>query len=471
MAKDETNKRSAETRALDVLITEAKDRDPFVASSSKKAAEIDLDWSKIEAKVMAAVNEEAPRLAQRESARMRAMRAGAVVLAAAAAVALYVKSSQTTDNKSANANNANPQVTDTTPASSLVGVTGEVRIGSNVVDAPGFVLHANDSITTKAHGRATFERTRKVAWLAENTGDETSAHVRVKSAGEPLVLGLESGAVEAQVVPVPVGEAFAVDVTSSTGSLVRVAVHGTHLRVARVAGGNRITVDLTEGVVSIGVPPRTGVTYGTLVTAPAHVELDASDLSTIRVDHNLNAVRAAIALNPFGSIEASNNNSPTNAQKLALAPTAAKENNNNSLLPAPRALAPAAPTTKEPEEAPAKAVEPTPAPAPAKAASAPSPGGTQFPQTPARDAIAAAVRDCAVARSRSAARSGNDTTHVTVTSTLKLRVSNSGVVESAQFSPPLPAEIQSCAANVIYKTKLESETGLVSIPIEFEFSR
>jgi hypothetical protein len=479
---DENRRRSAENRALDVLITEAKDRDPFVVSAPSSLGtkpEIDLDWSKIEAKVMAAVKEEAPRLErerQRESARMRAMRAGAVILAAAAAVALYVRSSQQESSKTANnGNGSNTQVVaDSTPASSLVGVTGEVHIGANLVE-PGFVLHANDAIDTNQQARATFERTRKVAWLVEQAEPSSPRHVRqpgeqndkdkdkdkgarvrVKSAGEPLILGLESGAIEAQVVPVPVGEAFAVDVATDTGSLVRVAVHGTHLRVARA--GNRITVDLTEGVVSIGVPPRTGVTYGTLVTAPAHVELDATDLASIRVDHNLNAVRSAIALNPFGTIEASSNSPAGSPQKLALVPTAAKEstllpappNNNNRLTANPPAAA-----AKEPEaqtatpQAPSK-VDPA---APSKAS------------TPPRDAIAAAVRDCAVARSRS----GGDVTHVTVSSTLKLRVTN-GVVESAQFSPPLPPEIQSCAAQVIYKTKLD-ETGLVTIPIEFSFSR
>ena len=60
---------------------------------------------------------------------------------------------------------------------------------------------------------------------------------------------LDDGAFEAQVTPVPSGEAFAVDVATPT-SIVRIAVHGTHLRVARA--GTRVTVDLTEGVVSIG---------------------------------------------------------------------------------------------------------------------------------------------------------------------------------------------------------------------------
>jgi hypothetical protein len=58
--------------------------------------------------------------------------------------------------------------------------------------------------------------------------------------------------------------------------------------------------------------------------------------------------------------------------------------------------------------------------------------------------------------------------HVTVTSHLNLRVSASGEVESAQFSPPLLPEIQTCAAQTIYRAKLE-ETGFVTIPIEYSY--
>ncbi|HVH41645.1 MAG TPA: hypothetical protein VM925_04860, partial [Labilithrix sp.] len=292
------------------------------------------------------------------------------------------------------------------------------------IATPGYVVRLGDAI--EAEGvRAVFERSRKVTWLLEQSGGEAVSRVRVKSVGEPLVLGLEQGAVEAQVVPVPMGEAFAVDIASGT-SLVRVAVHGTHLRVARA--GHRVVVDLTEGVVSIGVPPRTGVTYGTLVTAPAHVELDVTDLGTLRVDHDLASVRAAI---PLGGHEPP----PT----LAARP---------DIVPAP---SPPAPVTAPPPASPGKGAPARPEPPP----------GSRAPLSP-REAIVAAVRDCAAARSRSG------DVHVTVTSDLRLRVSAAGAVESAQFVPPLLPDVQSCAAQVIYKIRLE-EPGLVTIPIEFSY--
>ena len=74
--------------------------------------------------------------------------------------------------------------------------------------------------------QATVDRPGKLTLVLERGTRATITH----SQGA-LVLALDEGAVEAQVVPVPSGEAFAVDVGSS-----RVAVHGTHLRVARAGG-------------------------------------------------------------------------------------------------------------------------------------------------------------------------------------------------------------------------------------------
>jgi hypothetical protein len=56
---------------------------------------------------------------------------------------------------------------------------------------------------------------------------------------------------------------------------------------------------------------------------------------------------------------------------------------------------------------------------------------------------------------------------VTVTSTLELKVSQDGVVESARFEPPLAPEVQACAAETIYKTRFE-QGGTVTIPFEMQ---
>jgi hypothetical protein len=308
------------------------------------------------------------------------------------------------------------------------------------VATPGYVVHAGDTIEVD-RARAVFERSRKVTWVLESERAEPeppdstnlvssgSARARIKRAGEPLVIGLESGAIEAQVTPVPSGEAFAIDVGTDSG-VVRVAVHGTHLRVAR--NGDRVTVDLTEGVVSIGAPPRTGATVGTLVTAPAHVELDAKEPSSIRIDHVPSAVRAAIPLAPRETSAAAGRAEPPRAD---------------------------APTVPRPASVP-----PVSSVASAKGITARGASALQSEPPPAapREAIARAIRDCAAARGQSGE------VHVTVTSNLNLRVTPSGEVESAQFSPPLLPEIQTCAAQTIYRTKFE-ETGFVTIPIEYSY--
>ncbi|MBX3217511.1 MAG: hypothetical protein KF850_36100 [Labilithrix sp.] len=419
---------SAEGRALDALVAEAREHlDARGADASARPdARADLDWSRLESRVMAAVEAERPALAcdrARGGWRSRggALRAGAVVLAAAAAVAIFAGKDRDAPLV------AVPSSPGGDVAASALRATegsGAVRVGGHVA-SPGEVVRAGSVIEVDG-ARAVFERAGKVTWLVEQDDAAKAAPgarpavARVASAGESLVLGLEHGVVEADVVPVPAGEAFAIDVATER-AVVRVAVHGTHLRVARA--GDRVTVDLTSGVIAIGTPPRAGVTQGTTVTAPAHVELDATDLSTLRVDRSPGATRAPV---PLG-------------EGHALA----------------RAEVPAAPTSVAPT-APSHA---------ARAAGARDtlPAARQEPRSSSpRDTIASAVRACAVAQSRSGE------VLVTVSTTLRLRVTSAGVVESAQFSPPLLPDVQSCAAKAIYATKLD-ETGSVAIPIEFSY--
>jgi hypothetical protein len=47
-------------------------------------------------------------------------------------------------------------------------------------------------------------------------------------------------------------------------------------------------------------------------------------------------------------------------------------------------------------------------------------------------------------------------------------VGSDGTPTLAKFTPPLPADVQTCAADTIYKTKLD-ETGTVSVPISFSY--
>lgn len=426
---------SAETASRDTAADESGSS-AELASQPKLAA---IDWERLEARVMASVAHEpvapARHLAQTTRSRDIAARGFVALLAAAAAAAavalVYVRREPLDP--------AGDPAHVSASALQLTEGSGVIRIGDAVARA-GDVVRAGDSIAAVG-ARAIFERPNKVTWALEQSGSEPVPRVRVKSAEASLVLALDDGAVEAQVVPVTSGEAFAVDIATEAG-LVRVAVHGTHLRVART--GSHVVVDLSEGVVAIGAPPREGITTGTTVTAPAHVELDARDLGTLRIDHDPASVRAPLTLGRTAQ-------APVTAPPLAAA------------APPTLQVEPARPSTS----ASAGVASPAFAPQPIRTAMAPSrsvddPPSPVTPPVPPREAIVAAVRECAAARNRSGSVA------VTVSSDLRLRVSSSGTIESAQFVPPLPADVQTCAASRIYAIRME-DTGPVTIPIELSY--
>lgn len=427
--------------ALDALVREAKQElTPEIS---------DAAFASMEERILARMAEErAPLVDEVKAAgndrRGRVLRIGALVLAAAAAVAVVTKN----EPGGARIDGA-PGAQVELSAGSLRGTegAGEVRVGGQPASA-GHALRAGDVVEADG-ARALLERPRKVAWLlearSEKDGQPAERHVaraRVRFAGESLIVGLEDGAVEAQVTPVPSGEAFAVDVAAGT-SLVRVAVHGTHLRVSRT--GSRVVVDLTEGIVSIGVPPRTGSTYGTLVTAPSHVEFDATDLDhTLKIDHTPAAVRAPVSLAQHEAPVAARTPEPQPARDVPV---------------------PVAPATVPRPTSVARAAEPSPLEAPARAHDGDAPGTPPAASAlPPREAIAAAVRACAAARSRP------ENVRVTMTSSLKLKIAAGGEVETAQFDPPLLPEIQACAATAIYKAKItDAAAGTVVVPIDVTY--
>ena len=373
----------------------------------------------------------------RRSASM--LRVGAVVLAAAAAVALLVKRDPAADpNATRPAAPTTQLVAPVEVHASALRATegqGQIRVGGVAVQA-GHMLRSGDLLEADG-ARAVLERPRKVAWLLEqNEAAQATARASVKAAAETLVLGLDDGAIEAQVTPVPSGEAFAVDVAAGD-KLVRFAVHGTHLRVART--GTKVVVDLTEGVIAIGVPPAQGITTGAEVRAPAHVELDVTDLEgTLKITHDAAKVRPAIPLDA-AAVTAAHANTRTNVEpKPAVPPTVALK-----ALPVPR-----------PTDLPPLPLKPDPT----------------TPPVPPREAIAAAIKACAKKHTQPS------DVRVTITSSLRLKVTQGGDVETAQFDPPLLPEIQTCAAPAIYKAKLETGTQgqseaqkTITIPIEFSY--
>jgi hypothetical protein len=289
-----------------------------------------------------------------------------------------------------------------------------------------------DSIEVRG-AKAIFDRPGKVVWTVEEAQlpaqhETISPRAVVKSTSSgALVVALEHGAIEAEVVPVAQGEAFAVDVAD-----LRVAVHGTHLRVARA--GSRVVIDLSEGIVSLGRAPRVGSTYGKLVNAPAHVEIDLDhvdlDKLDVKVDHAAESVRAASPLREFvgssrqaaaAGTQVAHVSSPPAAHTIPRPAVAAKKDDRKS----DSALAPSAP-------------DPNP-----------------------KETILHAIEACAQAKPLPSGVSA------TVSSTLQLKVNDDGTVESARFDPPLSPEVQSCAATTIYKTRF-AQPGWVQIPFELQ---
>jgi hypothetical protein len=423
-------------RGLDAIVSEAR--------TDLAPRPRDVDWSALERGLEArlAAEERAPRVAH-----LRAPTPGGRLIAlglAAAAAALLVVGR---DRDAAPLGGAPLVAANATgsagtlraaEASGGTGGPGEVRVAGAVVET-GLGLRTGDIIEV-AGARAVFERPRRVTWLLEGEDGPGRGRGRVTTAGDLVVLALDEGAIEAQVSKSDAPETFAVDVAAG-GRTVRVAVHGTHLRVARA--GARLVVDLTEGVVSIGVPPRSGPTYGTLVTAPAHVELDVSDPNaTPRVDHERKAVRAAI---PLGS-----DLPPAAAQRDV--PGAGDRTDRAARAGASPGAGAGSAGSSSPG-AQLGVVE-----RPSQKPEAPSGPGTQSPTS-----FVSAVRECVAS-----ARKARPEVRVTVSSVLRLRVSDGGEVQTAVFDPPLPPAIQMCAAAKIYGPRLDV-TGPVDVPIQISY--
>ncbi len=351
------------------------------------------DWDKLQARI------------ERESTPKKnnvVWIAVAATLAAAAAGALWMgKSPDDPATVATETTQAPPQ--QIVVASALLEGQAQIN-GANAV--VGREVFANAHVTSES-ASAIFDRPNKVRWLLES-----DSAVSIEHAEGPLVLALEKGGAEAQVVPVPNGEAFAIDVTSAKGNVVRVAVHGTHLRVARVA--DHVIVDLTEGVISVGAPPKRGSTLGQLVTAPAHVELDIDNMASggaLDVHHDAASVRTPVTLS---------------AQS--------KVTTNDTPAPKPESTA-----------------KPSPQPAITSPIATPKPAPTDT-------IVADSNIDERVSNTvRSFVRAQQGTNGVTVippkSVTLKLELSDDGYVRTVTFDPPLSPDVQKHISDTLFDPK------------------
>ena len=392
-----------------------------------------VDWDAVDSKLFARLRvEQTERRTERSrswgvtAGRGPAWGIGATVLAAAAAAALIVGKTHETGPMDAAVIVASPPAG---PAGIVMAVAsgGELLVDGKPAVA-GAVLHLGDVVEARG-APVTVERPGKLTWILEPSSMVTVTHAA--SGAGALVLSLQRGAVEAQVVPVASGEAFAVDVDGS-----RVAVHGTHLRVARV--GDHVTVDLSEGVIVVGPAPRVGSTVGSLVTAPAHAEFATVDANgTMIVSHEPSALRAPVALGASGTV----------AQEPAVAlaaPPAARP--VDARTPPPAAVQRPQPTGTTP---------PQPGPPPPPTALPPQPDPN------AAAVVASAVRACM------AARSSAENVTVVVRTTLHLDLDADGNVRAARFDPPVAPDVNSCAAPAIYRARFTHD-GSADVSVDFK---
>jgi ferric-dicitrate binding protein FerR (iron transport regulator) len=374
-----------------------------------------LDWERVDRAVFDRI--EAEQRAERASlVRARGGGRWAYVaggLAAAAALALVVGKLHEPAGASVRT------VVDET-AGNVVAVEGDgqLLVGGHPMVAGG-ALHLGDVVEARGV-QVTVERPGKLSMVIERGTRAEVTHVQ-----GALVLALEEGAVEAQVVPVPSGEAFAVDVGPS-----RVAVHGTHLRVARA--GDHVVVDLSEGVVSLGPAPRVGSTLGALVTAPAHADFSAGDESSLAVTHDPGALRVPIAIG-----------ASTAAKPAAVAAVpVAKAGEPGDLGARPPAQVLGAPHAEFHPSAPGAAPHAT---APVDA----NPEAT----------IAGAVRWCLSERPHA------DNVTVVVNTVVYLDVDAEGSVVHARFDPPVAPDVNACASSAIYRARF-GHGGTVAVPVD-----
>ncbi|MES1177812.1 MAG: FecR family protein [Myxococcales bacterium] len=195
--------RRPEERALDRLILE------LCEQSSP-----DLDWDRVEARLMREPKPERASAAPSLASRWRLPAAGLLVAAAVAAIVV-----------SRHANVAAPRL----PAP-------VARLSSEPLNGDQLALGAH---VTAGNRALVVEHAGRARWTLE-----PHATAVVADGGEFLTLRLESGALTAQVVPNPKLETFAVEVGGT-----RVAVHGTAFRVERA--GDRVLVAVSEGTVAV----------------------------------------------------------------------------------------------------------------------------------------------------------------------------------------------------------------------------
>ena len=358
-----------------------------------RAARPRIDWARVEARLFdahGAVRDPAP------PARGTWAAVGAALAIAASFVVAFASPARTA-----------PLATRSAPRAAVFADRG--------VD-PTRALHLGDELVAPAEGAELVSAGRLHVRLAPGT------RVALLDDGERILLRLDRGSLAAEVVPVPGGEPFAVDVAGR-----RVAVHGTRLLVARVDGGVRVVV--SEGSAVVGAPRGDARTEGPVVctgcvavSAGAATMVDALPDAAGTVDAALAAPPTTTAL--LAPIDPIDDVPTIDDVPRRVAPPANKSANPGSLAAAPIGGSSTPKST---------ATEGPPA--------APLPGLSAAQLGPELGKLVGGLHACVP-------RSGTGVTF-TVHTAITLSIAPSGSIAEVTFDPPLDGPLRSCAARVL----------------------
>lgn len=336
--------RSPEQRILDQLVRAAR-TDPMP----------NLDMAELEAQVRQRWLAEG----ERDRNRVRVWFARWVPLAFAAAIVLVAgiaAFSHLTSNKP-----LPPQ------ASNVQGITGDqLQVGQPIVTAalPLNVTHTGQATWTL------FPRSR----------------ARIAALSPSLTLELETGRIDADVVPSTRAESFAIETRTH-----RIAVHGTRFSVE--VDANELTVQVSSGAVLVTTRDQTGPQTRSLLSAPQRLRLRLQEPAI---------VPSAIAPQPLTSAA------------------------RNRPRPPPTNVQPSAPSLDQ--VAAAKDLPQQP---------------TALELETALDLARAAAARCFAQAQSGDAESQSDV-RVRVETQLTLAIAPSGIVQDLSFMPPVPSEIADC---------------------------
>ena len=368
-----------------------------------------VDWDAVDAKLFARLD--ADRRAERARFtpnRRRGLTLVAVGLAAAVAIVALL-AGKTREPPAAD------ETATVESAGNVVAIEGggPVLVDGKVV-AGGAPLRLGDVLETGG-ARATVERAGKVTLTLEPGSKTVVTHVQ-----GALILALERGAVEAQVVPVTAGEAFAVDVDVAGRRARDAPPRGARGPAGRGRSerGRRLGRQGAARGLAAGYPrecARSRRVHGERSGGYAR----ADTRSFLREGSGAGVAGGDLARRGLAA--------PVGRQRVARSGPAVRRS----------ALGGPVDGRNEREDR----------------------GGLARTE-PRRGALEARYAQCMAERPRA------DNVTVVVNTTLYLDVGDDGTVRFARFDPPVAPDVNACSAAAIYRERF-GRSGSVAIPIDF----